>query len=111
MRKDAAKRRICITSMNNRAKNDQAIARMRVSFARYRLGLVEFECRANTTTGTFEYHIAAQRRGSGTRGGRPRNMRGWCLVNLYPEQREAILALRKHEDWAFRQAAAFTTNL
>ena len=97
--------------MKNETRNKQTIERICASFRRYRLGLVEFECRANTATGTFEYHIAAQRRGSGTRGGRPRNMRYWVLENLYPEQREAILALRKHEEFAFRQAAAFTNNL
>lgn len=97
--------------MNNQTRNNRTIERIRASFARYRLGLTEFECRANTEAGTFEYHIAAQRRGSGTRGGRPRNMRYWVLANLYPEQREAILALRKHEEWPFRQAAAFTLPL
>ena len=71
------------------------ISRILTQFRRYDLTVRRFICRANPREFCYDYELSAARRGSGSRGGQPRNHRYWLLRNLGPDQRAQIEALPK----------------
>ena len=79
----------------NASKRNQTVKRIVRSVRKYNLTVRRFECRANQSTMSFDYHISAARRHSGIRGGYLRNRRYWVVANLMPEHRAVIDALPK----------------